>query len=223
MHAQHLFKMSAEKLLELLQVQLEQQRSMMASQEQRHQEQIQALMFLAKQSAEKIESAKPTGTLQNFSAFDSSAELWSDYWTRFKTFIHANSVPTEKISHVFLTNQTPVTFKLLTNLASQQTPPKDVNKLSIDEISNFMLDQFHPKRFIVRERFKFWSNMDRKPGETIQELVTRIRQDAVTCDFSSIKDPLDEAMRTRFICAISNEAVLKALFKIKDDYSNNNY
>ena len=217
MHAQHLFKMSAEKLLELLQVQLEQQRAMMASQEQRHQEQIQALMFLAKQSAEKIESTKPTGTLQNFSAFDSSAELWSDYWTRFKTFIQANSVPKEKVSHVFLTNQTPVTFKLLTNLASQQTPPKDVKKLSIDEISNFMLHQFHPKRFIVRERFKFWSNMDRKPGETIQELVTRIRQDAVTCDFSSIKDPLDEAMRTRFICAISNEAVLKALFKIKGD------
>ena len=35
-------------------------------------------------------------------------------------------------------------------------------------------------------------------GETV-ELVARIRQDAVTRDFASIKDPLDEALRTRFI------------------------
>jgi len=50
-----------------------------------------------------------------------------------------------------------------------------------------------------------------KPSETVQELAARIRQDATTCD------PLDEAMRTKFICSVSNEAVLKALFKIKDD------
>ena len=37
--------------------------------------------------------------------------------------------------------------------------------------------------------------MQRKPGETLQELVARIRQDAATCDFPSIKDPQDEALR----------------------------
>ena len=57
--------------------------------------------------------------------------------------------------------------------------------------------------------------MKRKPGETIQELTARIRQDAATCDFPSIEDPQDEAMRLRFICSVNNEAVLKALFKIK--------
>ena len=34
-----------------------------------------------------------------------------------------------------------------------------------------------------------------------------------TCDFTSIKDPLVEAMRTCFLCAINNEAVLKAAAK----------
>ena len=48
-------------------------------------------------------------------------------------------------------------------------------------------------------------------------LATRKRQAAATCDFSSITDPLDEALRTRFICSINNEAVLKALFKINTD------
>ena len=40
---------------------------------------------------------------------------------------------------------------------------------------------------------------------------------ATTCDFTSIKDPLDEAMCTCFLCAINNEAVLKAAFKTKED------
>ena len=80
-----------------------------------------------------------------------------------------------------------------------------------------MRAEYDPKRFVVRERFKFWSDMSRKPGETLQELATRIRQDAATCDFASIKNPQDEALRQRFICSVNNEAVLKALFRIKDD------
>ena len=59
--------------------------------------------------------------------------------------------------------------------------------------------------------------MQRKPGETLQELASRIWHDAATCDFFSIQDPKDEALRQRFICSVNNEAVLKALFKIKED------
>ena len=80
-----------------------------------------------------------------------------------------------------------------------------------------MTDQFDPNRFVVREQFKFWSDMKRRPGKTIQELAARIRQDTGTCDFPSIKDSLDEALRTRFICSVSNKAILKALFKVKYD------
>ena len=59
--------------------------------------------------------------------------------------------------------------------------------------------------------------MQRKPGESVLELAARIRQAAASCNFTAIKDPLDEALRTRFICSITNEAVLKALFKVKDN------
>eukprot|EP00795_Rhopilema_esculentum_P005001 gene5001-biopygen83 len=209
--------MAAQDLVLLLQQQIEQQRIMMERQDLRHQEQLQAILAMARKSEEKEPIKTFTRGIQSFSAFDSATELWTDYWARFNTFTEANSIPEEKKAYVFLTNQTPVTYKLLSNLASQQTPPKDVNELSVENIAEFMMDQFHPKRFIVHERFKFWSKMDRKPGETVNELVARIRQDAVTCDFTSITDSLDEAMRTRFICSINNEAVLKALFKVKDD------
>ena len=105
----------------------------------------------------------------------------------------------------------------MSNLASQETPPKSINELTMTEIETYMKYQFDLKRFVVRERFKFWSEMQRKPSESVLELAARIRQAAANCNFTAIKDPLDEALRTRFICSINNEAVLKALFKVKDD------
>ena len=74
-----------------------------------------------------------------------------------------------------------------------------------------MKHQFDPKRF------DFWSEMQRKLGKSVQEKAARIRQAAATRNFTAIKDPFDEALRTRFICSINNEAVLKELFKVKDD------
>ena len=119
------------------------------------------------------------------------------------------NVPDNKQAQIFLTNQSNSVYKMLSNLEAQQQPVKSIHELTMNDIQTFMAEQFDPKRFVVRERFKFWSDMKRKPGETIPELASRIRQDAATCDFQSIKDPLDEALRTEFIC--------KTLFKLKDD------
>ena len=154
--------------------------------------------------------------MASFQPFDSTSELWTDYLARFRTFVTANSIPDNKQAQIFLTNQSNSVYKMLSNLAAQQQPVKSIHELTMNDIQTFMAEQFDPKRFVVRERFKFWSDMKRKPGETIPELASRIRQDAATCDFQSIKDPLDEALRTKFICSVDNEAVLKTLFKLKD-------
>ena len=211
---------TTEQLVQLLQEQLQLQREQMLAQEKHYQEQMTTLVNSLTTSTGGSHGGTAGTVVQSgqvtFVQFDPASELWTDYWKRFQTFVVANSIPERKQAHVFLTNQSLVTYKLLSNLAAQQSSPKDVNDLTLNEIYNFMLDQYHPKQFIVRERFKFWSKMDRKLGESIQELVARIRQDAVTCDFSSISDLQDEAMRTRFICSINNKAVLKAIFKVKD-------
>ena len=162
-------------------------------------------------------SSSTASATPNFQAFDSASELWTDYLSRFTTFIAAHSVSDDKLAQVFLTNQSSSIYKLLSNLASQDTSPKSVNDLSMDVIKQCMKQQFDPKRFVVRERFRFWSDMKRKPGESTLELSACIRQAAATCDFPSINDPLDEALRTRFICSVNNEAVLKALFKVGAD------
>ena len=188
-------------------------------QNKQHQEQMTMLEEQLKTLQSSLNNPRenvPT-PMASFQPFDSTSELWIDYLARFRTFVTANSIPDNKQAQIFLTNQSNSVYKMLSNLAAQQQPVKSIHELTMNDIQTFMAEQFDPKRFVVRERFKFWSDMKRKPGETIPELASRIRQDAATCDFQSIKDPLDEALRTKFICSVDNEAVLKTLFKLKDD------
>ena len=188
-------------------------------QNKQHQEQmtmLQEQLKILQSSLNNRRENVPT-PMASFQPFDSTSELWTDYLARFRTFVTANSIPDNKQAQIFLTNQSNSVYKMLSNLAAQQQPVKSIHELTMNDIQTFMAAQFDPKRFVVRERFKFWSDMKRKPDETIPELASRIRQDAATCDFQSIKDPLDEALRTKFICSVDNEAVLKTLFKLKDD------
>ena len=185
-------------------------------QESLHKAQMEALLS-AEDKTNTVAFTSLQGATPSFVQFDPSSELWTDYWARFCTFVSAHSVSNDRKAQIFLTNQSSTTYKLLSNLTSQETPPKSINELTMTEIETYMKHQFDPKRFVVRERFKFWSEMQRKPGESVLELAARIRQAAATCNFTAIKDPLDEVLRSRFICSINNEAVLRALFKVKDD------
>ena len=185
---------------------------------QQHKEQMTILQEQNKALVAALTTAsqpKDSGMIPKFTPFNTTEELWGDYWDRFCTFIRVHSIPEAKQAQVLLTNQTSVLYKL-SSYASQLSPLKEVNQLMLKEIQVYMKEQFDPTIYVVRERYKFWSDMKQKPVETVHELAARIRQDAVTCDFTSIADPLDEALRTRFICSISNKAVLKAIFKIKD-------
>ena len=163
--------MAMERLVQLMQEQLTLQREKLAAQEGQYQKQLDEQHRQMKKLVDKLASASRRGAMStnfphlSFEAFDPSVELWTDCEKRFLTILGVHTIPEEKKAHVILTNQSPVTYKLLSNLGSQQAPPKNVNLLTLKEISDYMIQQFHPKRFIVRERFKFWSNMGRKPGK----------------------------------------------------------
>ena len=215
-------------LLKVMQEQMQLQREQMRQQEERHKQQEvsneerhKQQLALMQQQMEDTRKAGGTMVPQHqtppFPAFDSTAELWKDYLLRFETFVNANSVPDDKKALVFLTNQTSGTYKLITNYASQQDVPTTANAMKFSDITGFMSSHYDPTQFTVRERYKFWSTIKRKPGETPTELAARVRQMATTCDFPAIKNPLDEAMRTCFICAINNEAILKSVFREKEE------
>ena len=126
-------------LVVLLQQQAETQKQqmlqLMEKQERQHREEMQLLA--SQLGAGGVAGAGPSLFAQvgspPFVSFEPPTDLWKDYLARFKTFVGANSIPTAKQSHVFLTNQSATIYKLLCTLASQFNPPKDVNELSLDD------------------------------------------------------------------------------------------
>ena len=129
-----------------------------------HQEQMTMLQEQLKTLQSSLNNPRenvPT-PMASFQPFDSTSELWTDYLARFRTFVTANSIPDNKQAQIFLTNQSNSVYKMLSNLAAQQQPVKSIHELTMNDIQTFMAEQFDPKRFVVRERFKFWSDMKRK-------------------------------------------------------------
>ena len=92
--------------------------------------------------------------ISNFTAFDGTSELWKVYRARFQTFAETHSIPDDKWAQVFLANQTTTAYKLISIMAKQLSTPKDINELTLNEITGFMEKQFDPKHFVVREIFK---------------------------------------------------------------------
>ena len=158
-------------LILLLNKQHQEQMAVLRGEHQEQMTMLQEQLKILQSSLNNPRENVPT-PMASFQPFDSTSELWTDYLARFRTFVTANSIPDNNS-----------VYKMLSNLAAQQQPVKSIHELTMNDIQTFMAEQFDPKRFVVRERFKFWSDMKRKPGETIPELASRIRQDAATCDF----------------------------------------
>jgi len=114
-----------EKLVEMMQLQLQLQREEMQAEDQRFREQPERqqadmkamLQLLTKpaQSGQVLQPATSSAT-PTFSPFDSTSELWKDYWSRFLTFTRAHAVPDDRKAQVFLTNQSSTVYKLLSTL-----------------------------------------------------------------------------------------------------------
>ena len=155
-------------LIQLMQQQITLQQQQMQQQNEQMQQMLQKLSLEGMDNEATMVVANMS-TTPSFQPFDATSELWTDYYARFCTFIGAHAVQDRRKAQVFLTNQSATIYKLLANLAKQQSPPKDINELTLDEIVVFMKEQCDPRRFVIRERFKFWSDMNRKPGGTLQE------------------------------------------------------
>ena len=63
-----------------------------------------------------------TAAIPPFAAFDSTSELWPDYWSRFCTFVVANAVPEQRQAQVFITKLLLYTNNWLTWLLNKLRP-----------------------------------------------------------------------------------------------------
>ena len=118
-------------------------------------------------------------SLPKFIRFDPTSELWKEHLARFKTFASANSVPKDKMAQIFLSNQTTATYKLISTLSSQQTPPKLTNELTMEDITTFMGTCITPDELWLENAINS-GLAPHESQETILELAARIRQEAST-------------------------------------------
>lgn len=151
-----------EKLVEILQqqiaVQERRQDEQLKEQVHCHEEQTKVLQEMIGNCPPNPEHEMVTAPSQvatlNFVTFDPTSELWPDYWSRFCTFTNAHSVSNSKKPKASHTSQN-FCLQDAFHPASQETLPKDLNELVVDQIAEFMKRQFNPKHFIVWERFHF--------------------------------------------------------------------
>ena len=148
------------KLILLLNKQHQEQMVVLRGEHQEQMTMLQEQLNILQSSLNNPRENVPT-PMASFQSFDSTSELWTDYLARFRTFVTANSITDNKQAQIFLTNQSNSVYKMLSNLAAQQQPVKSIHELTMNDIQTFMAEQFDPKRFVVKERFKFWSDMKR--------------------------------------------------------------
>ena len=122
--------------------------------ESKRQTNFSPLAFLVQYMVQQLKETQPDSqrSIQKFQHFDSTSELWKDCWSRFQTFTEANSMRPEKQALVFLTNQSCEVYMLIDNYPSQLHTPTTANKLSMDDINEFMSQHYDPKRFVLGER-----------------------------------------------------------------------
>jgi len=157
-----------EKLVEMMQLQLQQQPEMQA-QEQRFRDQAEAQeqRFRETTGGPEGHASTPCETRSigagltasyhfrhsTFSPSDSTSELWKDYWSRFLTFYESSCCSRwpkgAGFSHQPVVDGVQAAFKP----CGTRTPPRDVNNLTMDQIVAYMKVQFDPTRLVIRERF----------------------------------------------------------------------
>ena len=99
-------------------------------------------------------------TIPSFTPFNVTAKLCpSDYWARFQTICQGRTLFQLTRAQVFLTNQLRVNFKLLSNLASQQSLSKEISTNSHSEIVKYKKFQFDLMCYVICEQFKYWSSI----------------------------------------------------------------
>ncbi|KII63742.1 hypothetical protein RF11_08128 [Thelohanellus kitauei] len=211
-------------LISLLSKQIELQERRLNEQAKLQQEQLKVQQEQMSAIISKVcNNAEAKGcTDKEFTPFDPSSELWFDYHSRFLTFSEANRISDERKPLTFLTSQSREIYKLVQTAGAQLDTPTDINSLTWPQILDIMKRNFGDQCFLVRERYRFYTETKRDSGESIQELASKIRLKAMNCDFGSVKNPLEEALKTAFVCAVNNESVLRTIFhKHSEDLSFN--
>ena len=91
-----------------------------------------------------------------------------------------------------------------TQLKSAVCPVKPSEK-TLAELLELLQKHYAPKPLIIAERFRFYRHCQ-KPGEPVADFLAELRRLSIRCEFG---DFLDQALRDRLVCGVTNPALQK--------------
>ena len=132
------------------------------------------------------------------------ADNWLEYIERVEQYFIANGIDSaEKKRGILLTVVGSETYSLIRNLL---TPVKPSEK-TFAEIVEILKTHLNPKPIVIAERYKFYQRTQHV-GESLNCFLSEIRKMTEYCEFGNF---LEDAIRDRFVCGITNVSIRKRL------------
>ena len=147
-------------------------------------------------------------TIGSIELYDPSSGDWEAYEERLEMFLDANSVAEGQRVATLLTVIRGTAYKIVRNLVAP-TSPKDK---TYTELMDALSAHFSPKPLVIAERYHFHKR-DQLPGKSIATYIAELRQFARHCNFGT---NLDNCLRDRLVCGLSNTHIMKKLPAEKD-------
>ena len=147
-------------------------------------------------------------TIGSIEPFDPSFGDWEAYEERLEMFLDANAVAEGQRVATLLTVIGGTAYKIVRNLVAPASP-KDK---TYTELMDALSAHFSPKPLVIAERYRFHKR-DQLPGESIATYVAELRRFARHCNFGT---NLDDCLRDRLVCGLSNTHIIKKLLAEKD-------
>ena len=141
-------------------------------------------------------------------AFDEANEDWSTYVERVEQFFIANDIAEDKQVSAILSLMGNKTYGLLRNLCA---PAKPASK-SLTQIVQILQKHLSPKPLVIAERFRF-HNRNQLEGESISSYIAELKKLSEHCEFGT---SLNDSLRDRLVCGMSNELIQKRLLSEVD-------
>jgi len=148
------------------------------------------------------------GYIGKIDPFENAMDDWTLYCERIKQYFKANDIDDEKRVSVLLSAMGGKAYALLRSLTAP-TKPAD---LSFENIVKIMQEHLAPKPLLIAERFRFHKR-NQNDGESIAVYVAELKKLSEHCQFG---DGLNDALRDRLVCGISQESIQKRLLSEAD-------
>ena len=145
--------------------------------------------------------------IARFEAYNETDDI-EEYFERVELFFEVHKVATaKKVAHL-LSDIGPKTYTVLKSLTAPTLPAQ----CEYARIKEVLIQHYKPTPLTIAERFAFHKR-EQLPEEKINDFVIELRKLAQSCDFG---DFLEQALRDRFVCGLTNTNMQKRLLTEKN-------